>query len=67
MDGHGTAGVSALSGLWLLVFAVDALRSGGGLDHRVGAIALGMLFLGLVVSEWRAHRRTRDKDLTARG
>jgi hypothetical protein len=63
MDGHGTAGVSALSGLWLLIFAVDALRSGGGLDHQVGAIALGMLFLTLVVGEWRAHRHRSDDDV----
>lgn len=65
MNGHGTAGVSALSGLWVLVFAVDAVRSGGGRDHQLGAIALGLLFLTLIVSEVRAHRRTRDEDLTA--
>lgn len=60
MDGRGTAGVSALSGLWVLVFAVDAVRSGGGRDHQLGAIALGLLFLTLIVSELRAHRRSDD-------
>jgi len=64
VNGQGAAGASALSGLWVLVFAVDAVKSGGGLDHQVGAIALGLLFLALIVSEWRAHRRTRDEDLT---
>ncbi len=63
MNGGGAAGVPALSGLWLLVFAVDALRSGGGRDHQLGAIALGLLFLSLIVSEWRAHRRPTDDDL----
>lgn len=63
MEPRGTTGVSALSGVWLLVFAVDATRAGAGRDHQLGAIALGLLFLTLIVSEWRAHRRTSDDDL----
>ena len=64
MHGHETAGVSALSGLWLVVFAVDGLRSGAGRDHQLGAIALGLLFLTLIVSELWAHRRRQDEDVT---
>lgn len=63
MDARGAAGASALSGLWVLVFVVDAVRSGGGRDHQLGAMALGLLFLTLIVSELRAHRRS-DDDLT---
>ena len=65
MHGQGAAGVSALSGLWVLVFAVDALRPGGAREHQLGAVALGLLFLTLVVSELRSYRRRRDEDVRA--
>ena len=55
--------MSALSGLWVLVFAVDALRPDGAREHQLGAIALGLLFLTLVVSELRSYRRRRDEDV----
>ena len=53
--------VSAWHGVWLLVFAVDASLAGRGRGHQVGALALGVLFAALVVSEVLATRRsTRD-------
>lgn len=53
--------VSALHGLWLLVFAVDASLQGHGRSHQMGAVGLGLLFTVLVVGESRATRRnSRD-------
>ena len=42
---------------WLLVFAVDASLQGRGRGHQMGAVALGVLFATLVVTELRATRR----------
>ncbi|MGB8652454.1 MAG: hypothetical protein WCD35_17540 [Mycobacteriales bacterium] len=49
--------VSALHGLWLSVFGIDAALNGGGLDHQLGALALCLLFGGLVVSEVTSQSR----------
>jgi hypothetical protein len=46
--------MSALHGLWLLVFAVDASLSGRGRDHQLGALGLGLLFAVLLVAELRS-------------
>lgn len=54
--------VSALSGLWLVIFGVDASLSGGGRSHQLGALALGLLFAGLVITEVRSHRRPPDTE-----
>jgi len=53
--------MSALHGLWLLVFAVDASLQGHGRSHQMGAVGLGLLCAVLVVGESRATRRdSRD-------
>lgn len=48
--------MSALHGLWLLVFAVDASLPGRGREHRLGALGLGLLFAVLLVTELRSSR-----------
>ena len=42
---------------WLVVFAVDASLQGRGRSHQLGALALGVLFATLVVTEVLAARR----------
>ncbi|MCW2499295.1 MAG: hypothetical protein JWN87_971 [Frankiales bacterium] len=54
-----TPPVSPLYGLWLAVFAIDASLAGRGWDHQLGALALGLLFTGLLVGEHRSARRAR--------
>ena len=49
--------MSLWSMAWLLVFAVDASLEGRGRGHQVGALALGVLFATLVVTEVLAARR----------
>lgn len=56
--------VSGLHATWLLVFAVDAMRSGHGRAHQLGSLALGLLFATLLVLELRSYRRTHP-DVTA--
>ena len=46
----------ALHGLWVSVFAIEALVKGDDLGHQLGALILGVLFTALVVSERRSHR-----------
>lgn len=43
--------------VWVLVFAIDAVLQGRGRSHQMGAVALGLLFGALVVSEVLATRR----------
>ena len=43
--------------VWLLVFALDATLTGRGRSHQMGAVALGLLFGALVVSEVVSTRR----------
>lgn len=50
---------SKWSVLCLLVFVTDAALPDRGVSHRIGAIALGLLFGGLVVSELRANRKRK--------
>jgi hypothetical protein len=46
--------------LWLLVFAIDAVLTGRGRSHQMGAVGLGLLFAVLVVSEVVATRRDSE-------
>jgi hypothetical protein len=55
--------VTWLHGVWVLVFAVDAARPGHETAHQLGAIALGLLFASLLVSELRSNRQKSDSDL----
>lgn len=48
------AKLSALHGIWLIVFAVDAALPGRGQAHQLGALALGLLFGVLLLSERRS-------------
>lgn len=52
-----TRRVSALHGLWVLVFAVEALVKNADPAHLLGAIALGLLFAVLVATELRSLGR----------
>lgn len=52
-----TRPVSALRGLWVLVFAVEALVKNADPAHLLGAIALGLLFAVLVATELRSSGR----------
>ena len=52
-----TQSVSRLHGLWLVVFAFEALNGGRGLAHQLGGAVLGTLFAILVVTEIRSHRQ----------
>ena len=53
--------VSVWHVLWLSVFAVDAAITGAGRSHQMGAVALGVLFAVLVVTEvLSTRRRSRD-------
>ena len=56
--------VTWLHGLWVLVFAADAARGGHETAHQLGAIALGLLFLALLVSELRSNRQKSDSELS---
>jgi hypothetical protein len=58
---HSTPPVSPLYGLWLAVFAIDASLAGRGLEHQLGALALGLLFTGLLWSEVVSHRRANPR------
>ena len=44
---------SGWHGVWVSVFGVEALFKGDDLGHQIGALALGMLFTALVISELR--------------
>ena len=55
-DPKPTQSVSRLHGLWLVVFAFEALDGGRGLAHQLGGAVLGTLFAVLVVTEIRSHR-----------
>jgi low temperature requirement protein LtrA len=44
----------ALHGLWLSVFVFEAVFKSQQVSHLVGALALGLLFAVLVVTEHRA-------------
>ena len=58
MSGRSRRGaVSVWSVSWLVVFAVDASLQGRGRSHQLGALALGVLFATLVVTEVLAARR----------
>ena len=57
MQHASTRPVSALRGLWVLVFAVEALVKDADPAHLVGAIALGLLFAVLVATELRSLGR----------
>ena len=46
--------------VWVLVFAIDAVLQGRGRSHQMGAVLLGLLFAGLVVSEVVSTRRESD-------
>lgn len=52
-----TRPVSALHGVWVLVFAVEALVKNADPMHLLGAIALGLLFAVLVATELRSLGR----------
>jgi hypothetical protein len=52
--------VSPWHGLWLLVFALDAVAPNRDRAHALGALALFVLFAVLTVSE---HRSTRGRAL----
>ncbi len=52
-----TRPVSALHGLWVLVFAVEALVKNADPAHLLGAVALGLLFAVLVATELRSSGR----------
>lgn len=49
-----TRPVTALHGLWVAVFAVEATFKGADLGHQLGALVLGLLFGGLLVGELRS-------------
>lgn len=53
--------VTALHGLWVAVFAVEATFKGHDLGHQIGALALGLLFGGLLVGELRSHQQEHDR------
>jgi len=48
--------------VWVLVFAIDAVLTGRGRSHQLGAVLLGVLFAALVVSEVVATRRESDEN-----
>jgi hypothetical protein len=52
----GRRRTSALHGVWLSVFGVEAILKGDDLAHQLGALALGGLFTALVVTEVRSRR-----------
>ena len=54
---RGGSAVSLWSVSWLVVFAIDASLQGRGRGHQMGAVALGVLFATLIVSEVLAARR----------
>jgi hypothetical protein len=56
--------VTWLHGLWVLVFAVDAARPNSETAHQLGAIALGLLFGALFVSELRSNRQKADSEIS---
>ena len=53
--------VSALHGVWVSVFAVEATFKGDNLGHQLGALFLCLLFTTLVVTELRSHRSERPR------
>jgi hypothetical protein len=57
-----TGGVSWMHAGWVLVFAADAARGGHETAHQLGAIALGLLFGVLLVSELRSNRQEQDSE-----
>ena len=56
MKNENRAPVSAVHGMWVSVFGIEAVVKGGDLGHQVGALVLGVLFTALVVTERRSHR-----------
>jgi len=48
--------VTALHGLWVAVFALEATFKGDDLGHQLGALVLGVLFSGLLFTELRSYR-----------
>ncbi len=57
MQNTPTRPVSPLHGLWVLVFAVEALVKNADRAHLLGGIALGLLFAVLVATELRSLGR----------
>lgn len=51
------APVSAIHGMWVSVFGIEAVVKGDDLGHQLGALILGVLFTALLVTERRSHRR----------
>jgi hypothetical protein len=48
--------VTALHGVWVAVFALEATFKGDDLGHQMGALVLGVLFSALLLTELRSHR-----------
>ncbi|MCW2601139.1 MAG: hypothetical protein JWM02_2968 [Frankiales bacterium] len=57
--------LTALHGLWVSVFALEALFKGSDLAHQLGAVGLGLLFLSLLITELRSQDPAQRSGTTA--
>jgi hypothetical protein len=48
--------ITVLNGVWVLVFLFEATFKGDDRGHQIGALALGILFTTLLVTELRSNR-----------
>lgn len=48
--------VTVLNGVWVLVFVFEATFKRDDRGHQIGALALGLLFATLIITEIRSYR-----------